>query len=324
MQSKTKVILNDIQIQNITNAAFKETCIKFEEVVNGFYNAIYRLYLNDRIVYLKIAPGEDIDILTYEKDIMSRECRVYEICEEIGIPVPHILYHDNSKKIIPSEYYIMSEIKGLTLFELKDEIIDKSSYYIELMEYIAKLHKQKASTFGYDSQDVHFETYGETILNMFDNVRKDAMKKDLVFPEHINNLLNKLHEYTDLLSKLKIPSILHYDLWDGNIMINEGRITGIIDAERSFNGHPIADFVCMSFNILDDEYDYLIPVYNQYSDYKIVKDKETIILYYIHKAYLFFIMYVECSYRDIKGSFDWQRNWADEELKKMLSILIEI
>lgn len=321
MQSKTKVKLNENQIQAISEKAFHEKCIKHEEVMNGFYNAIYRLYLSDRNVYLKIAPGDDIDILTYEKNIMTRECKIYEICERLGIPVPHILFHDSSKDIISAEYYIMSEISGLTLFELKDEILDKSSYYIELMEYVARLHNQKALTFGYDSQDIHFDSYGETIMHMFNNVIKDAKKKDIVFPEHITALLNKLPEYTDLLSKLKTPSILHYDLWDGNIMVHEGKITGIIDAERSFNGHPIADFVCMSFNIFDDEFEYLIPIYNQYSDYKIKKDKETKILYYIHKVYLFFIMYVECSYRDIEGSFDWQRNWANDELRKFLDIL---
>jgi aminoglycoside phosphotransferase (APT) family kinase protein len=40
--------------------------------------------------------------------------------------------------------------------------------------------------------------------------------------------------------------LVHFDLWDGNILLDDGRLSGIIDAERAFWGDPVAEFVSLT------------------------------------------------------------------------------
>jgi len=38
----------------------------------------------------------------------------------------------------------------------------------------------------------------------------------------------------DLLDVVRTPRLIHFDLWDGNILVEAGQITGLIDGERAF------------------------------------------------------------------------------------------
>ena len=44
--------------------------------------------------------------------------------------------------------------------------------------------------------------------------------------------------------------LVHFDLWDGNILVESGpagrRIGALIDAERAFWGDPLAEFVSLA------------------------------------------------------------------------------
>jgi aminoglycoside phosphotransferase (APT) family kinase protein len=317
MRSVTKTLLSKDQINDIIQNAFQEQVIAYHEVHNGFYNAIYKVTLSNRNVYIKIAPDSRVDILTYEKDIIQREAKLNKIFQALEIPGSVMLYEDFTKHLIPNDYYIMSEVQGKTIFELKDDIKDKKPYYKELMKFLAILHNYNVDSFGYDNQEEHFDTYCETICYMFDNVVKDAKRKDVELHPFMYDIIKKVHTYKDVLNQCTTPSILHFDAWDGNIMVDDNHITALIDNERSFNGPRIADFVPLSFNIFDEEYKDLIHEYNKYSDTTITLSKNDRIIYYIHKAYLFLIMYVECAYRDIEGSFDWQKQWSYETLLEL-------
>lgn len=317
MNSLTKVKLTEDQIKTILHNALHQEVLSFAEVNNGFYNTIYQITLPNERVYLKIAPDDEIDILTYEIGILKKEVSLNSLFEELQIPGPKVLYADFTRSIIPNDYYIMSEIKGQTLFERKDEIQDKKPYYIQLMKYLATLHNIHPAHFGYPNLPTRFSTYGDTLLHMFDNIKQDGAKKNVEMPPFILELLQKIRTHKDLLDTLKKPSILHFDGWDGNIMIDGSIITGLLDTERSFHGYPVADFVCLSFDIFAEEYRDLIDVYNEYAKTPISLDTTTKLIYNIHKAYLFFIMYVECYYRDINGSFDWQKQWAINVLQEL-------
>jgi Phosphotransferase enzyme family len=60
-------------------------------------------------------------------------------------------------------------------------------------------------------------------------------------------------DHASALDEVTTPVLVHFDLHDGNILVDTGdtaRITGLIDAERALWGDPLADFVCLA--LLDD------------------------------------------------------------------------
>lgn len=102
------------------------------------------------------------------------------------------------------------------------------------------------------------------------------------------------------LNEIKTPHLVDFDMWAGNIFIDEAtcsHITGIIDFERSFFGDPAADFTSamMLFDNVEDEPDFR----KGYSEISIVPLKITDndrIRMNLYRLYMAVILFVE-SYR---------------------------
>ena len=321
MKSKTKVVLSEQDLNNICQTQLHTELLSSREITSGFYNAIYELKTKNNSFILKVAPSLDIDIMTYEKDIMKREIKVYRLLQNIHVPVPKVIAIDDTKSIIASDFYIMEQLEGNTLFELKENIIDKERYYKMVMEYLSKIHQIKMDAFGYDNLRVRPVSNSDAMLQMFDNIYQDGVKKNIVYPTFIIALLDRIKDYKLCLDEVKRPSLLHFDLWDGNIFVHQHRVVGLIDTERSFNGDPLAEFAGMHLDIFADENRTYLEHYNLFANEKIIVNDNARIRFRIYQTYMYFLMYVECAFRDINGSFDGQKQWSLEMLKKCYDIL---
>ena len=127
------------------------------------------------------------------------------------------------------------------------------------------------------------------------------------------------------LNEIKTPHLVDFDMWAGNIFIDEAtcsHIPGIIDFERSFFGDPAADFTSamMLFDNVEDEPDFR----KGYSEISIVPLKITDndrIRMNLYRLYMAVILFVE-SYRYdedyaemIKGHLNKNIAYLLEELK---------
>lgn len=323
MKSKTKVNVTEEQIKKITEMNNLGTYLSSKEVTAGFYNAIYLIDTSKDELILKVAPSDDIEILTYEVDIMEREVKVYRFMNELGIPAPKIICEDNSKEIINSNYYIMEKLEGSTLFQVKDEINNRDEYIYQTMEYLAKLHTMKMDSFGYDNFDEVCTSNSDAIWKMIINIFNDGDRMNMDYPDYILKAKELVQDHIYLLDAIKTPSLLHFDLWDGNIFVQNDKVIGLIDTERSFNGEPLAEFVAMHMDIFQEDNRKFIDHYNLYANEKIVLNDETRIRFLIYQYYMYLLIYVECPYRDVEGSFDAQKAWGLDMLQKIYNELLE-
>ncbi len=321
MNSKTKRQLTAIDLERICLHHFKNKPNKIYEIISGFYATIYKLDIQDKSYVLKIAPPQDVEVLTYERDIMQREVKVYGIMAENGIPTPKVLVTDYTKKIINRDYYIMEYLKGDTIINLKDEIDDITKIRKQVMSFLAKIHKIKMEHFGYDNLEVYKDTMSDTYLDMIENIIKDAKRKEVVFPDYINRLFQLIPKFVSVLDECKTPRLLHFDLWDGNIFLHENEVIAMIDTERSFNGDPIAEFAAMFMNPCAEENRELMEYYNQQAEVPIPLDEKTELKFNIYTMYLFLLMYVEHFYRDIDGGHQDHLSWCEFALKEILKKL---
>lgn len=317
MKSKTKVNVTMNDISNIITYHFKEEVLESKEIVSGFYNAIYYVKISSSELVLKVAPSEDISILTYERDIIKREVKVYEIMKSLGVPVPKVYVSDYSKSVIDSDYYIMNYIEGSTLFELRDSGIDKEKIYFQLMKYLSQIHSQKMDFFGYDNFDKKPRSIKEAYFLMLDNLLNDANRANLELPSYVHDLISMVKRLEGKLSYNNKPSLLHFDLWDGNIFIQDENIVGLIDTERSMNFEPMMEFVAMHIDIFNEDNVKYVDYYNQFAIEKINLNEESLIRFRMYQVYMYLLIVVECPYRDIEGSFNDQKNWGLNELKNI-------
>jgi fructosamine-3-kinase len=112
-----------------------------------------------------------------------------------------------------------------------------------------------------------------------------------------------------VLDEVTTPVLVHFDLWDGNILVesNSGgrRIGALIDAERAFWGDPLAEFISLAL-FGDIEQDTAFLRGYRSAGGTVSFDSGTRQRLLLYRAYLYLIMWVEAVPR---GYDQRRRDW---------------
>ena len=76
---------------------------------------------------------------------------------------------------------------------------------------------------------------------MLENLISDAVKKDIDIVYDGQTLLNQLETDKSAFEAVKEASLVHWDMWAGNVFVKDGHVSGIIDWERALWGEPFMD-----------------------------------------------------------------------------------
>ena len=246
MESATKIKLSREQINEITKRALDAKCIDFKELSDGWFNTAYDIALNSgRHAIVKVAPPADVKILSYEKDIMKTEVEVMRMVRsETDVPVPEIYTYDTSREIIGNDYYLMEKLKGVPYNYIQDKIQEDKREAIEtrLGEYNRQINDISGDKFGLYS-DVHekFDTWYAAFYYMMRILLEDAQDINLDIGRPYEKILDIAASLKDALDEVKKPDLVHWDLWSGNLFVDNGEITGIIDFERALWGDRLME-----------------------------------------------------------------------------------
>lgn len=222
----------------------------------GTFNAAYRIRLTDGTgLVLKVAPPPDVPTLTYEHGLLAAEELFYTRAAETGtVPVPRWVRADLSREILPADYLLMSECAGTNWSNHRDQIEedDRNRLRRELGRMTAALHQVHGPGFGYPSESVAplSSTWREAFLAMTTAVLSDAAHFNVALPRQGAEIDELLHAAASVLDHVLTPALVHFDLWNGNILVgttnSTPEITGLIDGERMMWGDPAADFVSLA------------------------------------------------------------------------------
>jgi aminoglycoside phosphotransferase (APT) family kinase protein len=217
------------------------------DIGGGTYNAAYRIHLTDgRRFVLKIAP--DSPGLTYEHDLLATEAEFFRLAGP-SAPVPSVVHAGPG-------FLLMTELPGDNWYARRDRLdaADHRRLRANLGAVVANLHTVTGDRFGYP-QDIPHPTWTAAFIAMMDAVLADAARFAVPLPRPAAEIAYLVRGHGPLLDLVETPVLVHFDLWDGNILIDDGPgITGIVDAERAFWGDPIAEFVSLClFKDVDGE-----------------------------------------------------------------------
>ncbi|TCM48173.1 phosphotransferase family protein [Kribbella sp. VKM Ac-2568] len=249
-----------------------------EELTEGTFNTVYRIGRPDGDLILKLSPDPDAPGLTYEQDLIHTEAEFYRAA--LGqAPVPEVVHEGE-------DYLLMTALPGTTLQSAGADAGVRG----ELGGIVASLHEVTGTGFGYPQKGL-VQRWSEAFLSMVDDVLGDAERYAVRLPRPAEQIWQAALDRKDLLDDVRTPRLIHFDLWDGNVLVEDGRITGLVDGERAFWGDPVAEFVSLSLlSSLDEE---LLAGYG--SDV----DREKLSLY---RVYLYLIMLVEGTPRGYTGA----------------------
>ncbi len=246
MQSKTKTYLDFNKLNEITQNAFNEGLKDFSELTDGWFNSAYKIETQKgRRAVLKIAPPKDILVMQYEKDIMKAEVDVMNLLlEKTAIPIPKVLAYDTSGNVIEQEYYIMEMLDGKPYNHVKENMTESARQEVEevLGKYNKQINSVTSDKFGYFA-DCHkkYDTWHECFSSMIDITLQDAEKFNVDIGEKYEKLADMVKGLKEVLNVISQPKLTHWDLWDGNVFVKDGKITGIIDFERSLWGDNLME-----------------------------------------------------------------------------------
>jgi aminoglycoside phosphotransferase (APT) family kinase protein len=251
-----------------------------EELTEGTFNTVYRIGLPSGDLVLKYSPDPTAPVLSHEHDLIQTETEFYRAA--FGkLPVPEVIHAG-------ADFLLMTALPGSTWASQGDSL-DRPKLRRELGGLIAELHQITGPGFGYPQKGL-VDSWNTAFLSMVNDVLADAVRFDVELPRPAEQIRGLVLARNELLADVRTASLIHFDVWDGNILVEDGRITGLIDGERALWGDPVAEFASLTlFGSLDDALaeGYGAPV-----------DQERLSLY---RAYLYLIMLVEGTPRGYEG-----------------------
>ncbi|HTG68888.1 MAG TPA: aminoglycoside phosphotransferase family protein [Candidatus Udaeobacter sp.] len=253
MENGIKRKLTESELKAIAKKVFDQQATAVKELTDGFANAAYKVTLEDgRPVIVKAAPPSSTKMMSYEQGLMKAEVEVLRLVKQAGaVPVPSVYAHDASESLVNCEYFIMEMLEGDPYNKVKDRLTEEQRYLIDhqLGVYNRQLNDIRGERFGlYAASGETDSSWREAFHRLLLSVLADGEREGVKLPADYDTIRNEVSLRLDVLDEVTEPRLLHWDLWDGNVFIKDGTVTGIIDFERSLWGDPLMEFYFSHFH----------------------------------------------------------------------------
>jgi aminoglycoside phosphotransferase (APT) family kinase protein len=222
----------------------------YREITDGSYAAVYALDLSDgRELVLKVAPEPTLKLMRYEVDLMHIEIEFYRHAAAAGVPLPGLHAADPDVG-----YLLIDRLRGRSLYAVRESMTPAQLEQVrqELGGICARLRQVTGPRFGYPRRDGHTQSpsWRTSFLTFIDDVLADAAEYGSELPAPGPEIRRVVEAHADLLDDVTVPSLVHFDVWDGNVFVVPApdgyTVEGLIDGERSFYGDPIAELVSLA------------------------------------------------------------------------------
>lgn len=251
MESKTKNRKTREQIAAMAARAFGGIGLAdgddaVTELKEGWFNASYCVRLaNGREVVLKIAPPKGAEVMLYEKDLMTTEVAAMRLVRQNpAIPVPEIYFFDKDHDLCDADYFFMEKVAGDNLEHVKAHLspATKAAIDYQIGEIIREVNGFTGLYFGYDgNSDLRAQTWKEAFLKIVEAVLEDGARKNALYGYGYDEIRAVFLQHASSLAEVTTPCLVHWDAWDLNFFVKDGRISGIIDFERALWADPLME-----------------------------------------------------------------------------------
>jgi fructosamine-3-kinase len=329
MESLTKRRVSAAQLESWLREALgpEVELADHAECTDGWFNAVYAVTLTGgRECIVKIAPAPELKLLRYEADLLHAETEFYREAAGSGMPQPALLHTD-----LDQGFLVLERLKGSSLEDVKADLAPETLVGIrrQIGAAAAGLHKVTAPTFGYIRRDGHTRStsWRESFLTIIDDILADTVELNTELPATPDRIRTLIHRHADALDEVVRPSLVHFDLWDGNAFVlpqpdGSWRLEGVIDGERAFYGDPLAELVSLAVFAEPEDFPGLLEGYAEAAGEPLPLDhgpaRRRLCLY---RLYLDLILATEGATRGYGEAHDGVRRQALEMLDRELRAL---
>lgn len=249
MQSISKTPVSRGAAQLIAADAFDDAELAaFDELTDGWFNAAYVLtFATGRRVVLKVAPPPDVEVLTYEHDILHAEVDALRLVRvHTTAPVPDVLWFDDSRTRIASPLFLMPFVPGVSLDKVRPILSDDDQARIdaELGRHLRAINDIHGSAFGLLAPSAtRHQTWHDAFTELWTAVLADGARKSVALPVTYEQLRAAFTSGMPACDEVAEPRLVYWDLWDGNVLVDPdtGTLHGMLDLERALWGDPLME-----------------------------------------------------------------------------------
>ena len=204
-----------------------------------------------------------------------KEAFVYNyIRENVDIPVPEIYAFDDSMKLVPGAYLLMSKIEGISIDKNYRKYRNKKIFE-KAGEVLAKLHSIKFDKYGWivDNEIKPSFSKWNKFFEYDIGLKLSALRKVKLVSGLLDDLQSFIERHDYLLKVKSKPCLLHKDYHCPHIITDKGTIKGIVDVEWALAGHNENDFMKMEEWAFRKFNDVREPFFKGYLNYGTVSEE---------------------------------------------------
>lgn len=240
MESITKNKQSQETIAKIAEKAFgSEVKLEaYKELSEEFYNVAYDLKLSDgRSAILKIGPAPGIQMMSCETELMQTEVLAMKYAKGHGFAgVPEVYFYNSSRELCSGEYFLMEKFDGSNFVFSKEQMSEAEIKELNRQtgEELYKLHQIQGEKFGHLCvKELQFSDWYTAFRTFLERIISDGAAADIDIGVSYEEILALPGAQRRYFEEVKTPRLIHWDSWEGNIFIKDGKIQGFIDWERA-------------------------------------------------------------------------------------------
>ena len=366
MGSPTQRDLSADHIGRLVSAALGVDVADAAALAGGGFAAVWRARLADgRDVVVKVGPAPTVPLLEYESGMITAEAEYLRlVCG--AAPVAKLLYHGIEPAVLDSKFVVTTLLPGTPLTDLP-EAVDPTEVRRDLGAAVARIHRITGERFGYSGDRPHGATWPDAFAAMMESLLRDAAAWGVEaggvqaggvqaggvgaggvqaggvqaggvgaggvgaggVDVPVDRIRAALTGHVAALSAVREPALIHFDLWDGNVLATVdvsgvARLTGLVDGERYFFGDPLFDFVSpLLQGRLDEQLEHpFIDGYANALGAPVVFDRPSRQRLGLYRTFMYVLLLVEMPSRGMTGPDDEpRRRWAADLLDRQLADL---
>ena len=270
---------------------------EYSPLKGGTFNSVYKVSTEKGEYAIKIAGDESKEVLTYEKGLIETEAKVYELLQNTEGGYFPKLHGYNYTDEYEHKYIIMDFVEGTMLNKTKLGRAEYDGVMHSLGKAMAEIHRIKGEGFGYMQCGLK-GTMREAYISMTDNIIIDARRKvkDIPYADRVKAAIkNNLSAFDEVVS----PVLTHFDLWGGNIVVKNNKLSALIDCERAMFGVAEGDFISLDYLAPFDreKSKALLEGYNSVAQEKLIFEGDSLKRFYLMRLQLGLIVFTESHYR---------------------------
>ena len=206
---------------------------------------------------LRVAPPDDVGFLFYEFRMMRQEPALHRLIRKrTDVPVPRIVAYDFSRRLIDRDWLIMDRLTGEPLLQVSRRLSPAQAETIltDLGRHVAALHEITGRLFGYRGRHAPMQpqhSWAAAFQIMWQKLLDDCVATGLYSHKIRQVAIDLFDKYRTVFAERFTPVLCHMDLWAENILVDDGKLTGLIDLDRACWAEPgidlaVAQYCCLT------------------------------------------------------------------------------